>query len=154
MHICSGYFIQVSEPWPVGLLFFVLHEIEWCGQRWNFSQNVRKRTFWCAHKEYSNQRVHVRNLIKVFAWRNFTSLAIIWAQLFAVDKCREMLVLTTFWGIIASDKFFFSSESTYDLLITPQKTYSITSMARTWMARLLWMIQTLFSVPTILPLAQ
>ena len=24
MHICSGYFTQVSEPWPVGLLFFVL----------------------------------------------------------------------------------------------------------------------------------
>ena len=22
MHICSGYFTQVSEPWPVGLLFF------------------------------------------------------------------------------------------------------------------------------------
>ena len=21
MHICSGYFTQVSEPWPVGLLF-------------------------------------------------------------------------------------------------------------------------------------
>ena len=21
MHICSGYFTQVSEPWPEGLLF-------------------------------------------------------------------------------------------------------------------------------------
>ena len=32
--------------------------------------------------------------------------------------------------------------------------YSITSMARTRMARLPWMIRTLFSVPTILPKAQ
>ena len=24
MHICSGYFTQVSEPWLVGLLLFLL----------------------------------------------------------------------------------------------------------------------------------
>ena len=23
-HVCSGYVTQVSEPWPVGLLFFYL----------------------------------------------------------------------------------------------------------------------------------
>ena len=26
MHICSGCFTQVSEPWPVGLLFLFLPE--------------------------------------------------------------------------------------------------------------------------------
>ena len=27
MHICSGYFTQVSEPWPVGLLFHLETEL-------------------------------------------------------------------------------------------------------------------------------
>ena len=31
MHICSGYFTQVSELWPVGLLFIFLHENMPCG---------------------------------------------------------------------------------------------------------------------------
>ena len=26
LHVCSGYVTQVSEPWPVGLLFLFLHE--------------------------------------------------------------------------------------------------------------------------------
>ena len=30
MHICSGYFTQVSEPWPVGLLLFEIQILHKC----------------------------------------------------------------------------------------------------------------------------
>ena len=73
-YICSGYFTQVSEPWPVGLLFFFLPYV-WKLARSSLIMNFRVMSPWLLKKPMFDFVISITRLVLI---RSSWNLQIKW----------------------------------------------------------------------------